>query len=107
MFGYQNDAEVIGHPIQAFSHGDSQEAAIITTVIDSLMMKGSWSGEVTPRRRDGTFYAFLSAWLVKDTLGIPFCMMASFADVTDLKKAQEEIQPRILRLRQLSTRLHL
>ena len=93
MFGYQNDAEVIGHPIQAFSHGDPQEAAIITTVIDSLMMKGSWSGEVTPRRRDGTpFYAFLSAWLVKDTLGIPFCMMASFADVTDLKKAQEEIQ---------------
>ncbi len=93
MFGYQNDAEVIGHPIQAFSHGDSQEAAIITTVIDSLMMKGSWSGEVTPRRRDGTpFYAFLSAWLVKDTLGIPFCMMASFADVTDLKKAREEIQ---------------
>jgi len=93
MFGYKDDAEVVGHPIRAFSHGDSGQEAIITEVLDTLMRNGSWSGEVTPRRNDGSpFSAFLTAWLVKNPAGIPFCMMASFADMTDLKKAREEIQ---------------
>ena len=92
MFGYQSDADVINEPIRAFSHGDLVQAGVISEVIDTLMTKGSWSGEVTPQRKDGTpFYAFLTAWLVKDPSGIPFCMMASFADLTDLKKARDEI----------------
>jgi PAS domain S-box-containing protein len=92
MFGYQNEADVINQPILAFSHGDSEQSGIIGEVINTLLTKGSWSGEVTPRNKDGIpFNAFLSAWLVKDPSGIPFCMMASFADVTDLKKARDEI----------------
>ena len=92
MFGYQDDSEVIGMPIQAFSHNDPLQSGVISGVIESLFATGSWSGEVTPKRTDGiTFFAFLTAWLVKDPSGIPFCMMASFADMTDLKKAREEI----------------
>ena len=93
MFGYQNDADVINQPIRAFSHEDSVQSGVIGEVLDTLMTTGSWSGEVTPRRKDGTpFYAFLTAWLVKDPSGIPFCMMASFADMTDLRNARDEIQ---------------
>jgi PAS domain S-box-containing protein len=93
MFGYQDDADVLHRPIQVFSHGDSAESGVISTVIETLLTKGSWSGEVTPRRKDGSpFYAFLTAWLVKDPSGIPFSMMASFADMTDLKNARDEIQ---------------
>ena len=93
MFGYQNDADVLNQPIRAFSHEDSVQSGVIGEVIETLMTTGSWSGEVTPRRKDGNqFYAFLTAWLVKDPSGIPFCMMASFADMTDLRKARDEIQ---------------
>ncbi|MDD1708539.1 MAG: PAS domain S-box protein [Methanoregulaceae archaeon] len=93
MFGYHDESEVIGLPIRAFSHEDPVESGVIGAVLDNLKATGSWSGEVTPRRKDGiTFYSLLTAWLVKDPSGIPFCMMASFADMTDLKKAHEEIQ---------------
>jgi PAS domain S-box-containing protein len=93
MFGYQNEADVIGKHINTFAHDDSIQLGIISEVITSILKTGSWSGEITPRREDGTsFYAILTASLVKDPSGTPFCMMASFADITDIRKAQEEIQ---------------
>jgi PAS domain S-box-containing protein len=93
MFGYQDDTELISKPIHAFAHEDSVQSGVISEVLDTLLTTGSWSGEVTPRRRDGTlFCAFLTASLVKDPSGTPFCMMASFADITEIKKAREEIQ---------------
>ncbi|MCU0628427.1 MAG: PAS domain S-box protein [Methanoregulaceae archaeon] len=93
MFGYENDADIIGMPIQAFAHEDSVQSGIISEVIDTLMTTGSWSGEITPRRKDGSlFCAYLTTSLVKDPSGKPFCMMASFADITDIKNAREEIQ---------------
>ncbi|KUG14164.1 hypothetical protein ASZ90_016198 [hydrocarbon metagenome] len=93
MFGYTSEADVLKNPIHAFAHGDAGESAVILEVWNTLIDCGSWTGEVNPRRTDGTaFCAFLSASLVRDSYGRPLCLMASFVDITDIKKAREELQ---------------
>ncbi|NTW92485.1 MAG: PAS domain-containing protein [Methanoregulaceae archaeon] len=58
-----------------------------------MQTKGSWSGEVSGRRRDGTrFTAILNASLVRDQSGTPISHIASIFDITDLKKTREELQ---------------
>ena len=66
---------------------------MILEVWNTLIDCGSWTGEVNPRRIDGTpFCTFLSASLVRDPHGRPLCLIASFVDITDIKKAREELQ---------------
>lgn len=93
MFGYTSETDVLNRPIHAFAHDDAGESAVISDVWNTLFERGSWTGEVSPRRIEGTpFSAFLSASLVRDPSGRPICLMASFVDITDIKKAREEIQ---------------
>jgi len=58
-----------------------------------LQEKGSYVGELTARRQDGsTFDAQLSASTVFDDSGKAVCYMASYLDITDRKKAREELR---------------
>lgn len=58
-----------------------------------LQEKGSYVGELTARRQDGsTFDAQLSATTVFDDSGKAVCYMASYLDITDRKKAREELR---------------
>ena len=59
----------------------------------ALQSHGSWIGEMTARKKDGTlFFAQLSANLVTSPDGKPLCMMASFIDITERKKAEEALR---------------
>ncbi|WP_018953829.1 PAS domain S-box protein [Thioalkalivibrio sulfidiphilus] len=62
-------------------------------VIEALMARGYWQGELLARRQDSsTAELQLSAHLVKDENGGPLCLMASFVDVTAHREAERQIQ---------------
>ncbi|NYT16828.1 MAG: PAS domain S-box protein [Methanomicrobiales archaeon] len=93
LFGYEEEADVIGKPIQLFAHDDSDASGDIREVWTSLQDRGQWSGEVLGRKRSGaTFNAVLNASVVRDQAKTPLCMMASFFDITEIKKTREELR---------------
>jgi len=61
-------------------------------IMDTLTDKGGWVGELVAERQDGSaFDVQLSSTMVKDSGGKPICMMASFVDITDRKRAEEKL----------------
>jgi len=93
MFGYEKEADVIGKPIQIFAHADMNASSDIKEVWTSLQDLGQWSGEVLANKTNGaTFIAILNASVVRDQLGTPLCMMASFFDITEIKKTREDLR---------------
>jgi len=88
LWGYDNDKEAIGKPAVEFW----QEAEEAAEIIGALFKKGSWQGELVALKKDGsTFDAQLSGSVVGDEDGKPICMMASFIDITERKRAEEEL----------------
>jgi DNA-binding NarL/FixJ family response regulator len=64
-------------------------------VIEALRETGSWVGELTARRKDGSpFDAQLSANMVTDDAGEPLVMMGSFVDITERKRAEKALRRR-------------
>jgi len=52
----------------------------------------SWVGELAARRADGSvLHAHASLSMVTDSGGAPLCVMGSFVDITDRKKAEERL----------------
>jgi len=89
MWGYGDVKEVLGRPSVEFW----QEGKEVETIIATLRTSGGWMGECLARRKDSsTFYAQLSANMVKDETGKPICMMGSFIDVSERKQASEELK---------------
>jgi len=93
LFGYRDPGEVLGIPIDQFAHGDDDALQDINQVMAGIVEKRSWIGEVKASKKDGTsFFAQLSATLVRDTAQNPLCMMASFVDITEKKEAELEMR---------------
>lgn len=66
---------------------------MLTEVYDSIRDIGKWIGEAEARREDGMkFFLKLSVNNVCDRLGRPIYVAYSFIDITDLKRAQEELK---------------
>lgn len=82
LWGYDSPSEVIGRSVTEFW----QDGEILTN-------SGIYTGERVGKRRDGsTFYALFSGNLVTDDAGVPIGRAASLIDITDLKRAEAEIQ---------------
>ncbi len=93
MFGYDDEADVLGKPIQEFSFGDAEISCDISMIWNALYTEGKWFGERLVKKKDGTqFNAIITATRVEDAEGNPLCLMASFFDITDLKRTQEELR---------------
>jgi len=89
FWGYGGVEEVLGKAAVLF-WVDVDRAVEITEVVYS---KGGWTGELVARRKDGsTFDVQLSASLVRDEAGNPVCIMASFIDITERKRAEETLR---------------
>ncbi len=89
MWGGSDPAEIVGESITLFA--ESEEEAI--GIMDTVLHKGDWTGEINGKRKDGKpITVLLSASLVKNEMDEPFCMMCSFADITDRKKMEEELR---------------
>jgi PAS domain S-box-containing protein len=87
MWDYTERWEVIGRAAVDFWQDPAQAAE----VIDALRTDGAWMGEMVAARHDGKpFDVQLSASMVTDADDNPICLMASFVDITERKRAEAE-----------------
>jgi PAS domain S-box-containing protein len=88
MWNYEEE-EVLGKHA-AFFFADSDEAA---KGLKAVLEEGAWQGELKARRNDGSMFdVYILANLVTDADGEPFCSMASFVDITEMKQIQEALR---------------
>lgn len=88
MWGYQHPEQVLGKRVLSFWR-DIEEAQDVGR---ALSERGHWIGELIAQRQDGSeFTAHLSASLVRGDDGEPLCIMASFVDITERKRAEAQL----------------
>ncbi|WP_256369408.1 ATP-binding protein [Methanococcoides sp. AM1] len=84
LWGYDDEKEILGRSSVELW----QDENIAEQVKNELLSEGSWTGELLARKKDGTdFSVSLSSNVVFNELGDPVCLMASFVDITEIKKA--------------------
>ncbi len=89
MWGYQDQNEVLGRHYREF--WDHQEDA--GEIVASLAEHGSHTAELRAKAKDGScFEVELSASVVKDSADKPVCMMSSFLDISERKRAEEALR---------------
>jgi PAS domain S-box-containing protein len=89
MWGYSHEDEVLGRPAVTFwqSEDEAQE------IVGALHKTGSWTGQLVAKKKDGSLFDVqLSASTVTDEAGKPICLMASFMDITERKKAEAALR---------------
>ncbi|QQS37271.1 MAG: PAS domain S-box protein [Ignavibacteriales bacterium] len=88
-YGYTEE-ELIGKPItrvRSFNNPPEKTADILN---DTL--RGGWQGELLNVKKDGTeFYVYLSTSVIRDDNGKEIALIGVSSDVTERKKAQEEL----------------
>jgi two-component system cell cycle sensor histidine kinase/response regulator CckA len=89
MWGYESDDQVLGRPFVSLWKSGKEAAEIV----DTLYKNGSWFGELTAKRKnDSLFNAQVAANIVMDKAGKAVCMMGSFLDITERKRAEEALR---------------
>jgi len=89
MWGYNDEKEVIGK--SAVEFWKSKDEA--NRVVNILRKKGYWVGELVAARKDrSTFDAQLSVSTVKDDGGKSICMIGSFIDISEGKRAEKALR---------------
>jgi len=89
LWEYDDEKEVLGKPAVEF--WQMEEKAL--EVVEALRDRGSWIRELVAKRKDGSLLDVqLSASMVTDEVGKPICMMASFIDITERKRAEEALR---------------
>jgi len=88
-WGYKDKKQVLGKP----STGFWQVVDAAEEVQKAVQKEGGWTGELSAKRKDGTFFDVqLSSSLVKNKTGKLICMMASFVDITERKRTEEALR---------------
>ena len=88
MWGYDTEDEILHRYILEFFHTSESELP------RKLNMKeDNWVGEMTARKKDGAyFYVQASLDLVRNEKGSPILFMGSFIDITERRKAEQNIK---------------
>jgi PAS domain S-box-containing protein len=88
IWGYEHRQEVLGRSVLSFWKVPDEAQQ----VVDGIQAQGTWSGEMTGQRKDGTpITVQLSANLIRDVAGTPVAMMGSFIDITERKRVEEAL----------------
>jgi len=88
LWRYDDDTEVLGKDVLEFWDSPEDAGAVVNVLSDT----GSWRGELLAKRSDGSIVPVeLSTSMVTDGVGKPLCMMASFVDITERKRAEEAL----------------
>ncbi len=96
--GGQSD-DLLGKPLTAFSGHEGP----VREVIGTLMAGKGYIGEKVARLKDGKDHTVqLSANVVMSSDGKPVCMMASFLDITERRRAEKSLQQSEKRYRLLA-----
>jgi diguanylate cyclase (GGDEF)-like protein/PAS domain S-box-containing protein len=84
--------EVIGKNPNVLSSG-RQDAGFYAAMWEKIKRAGTWEGEIWNRRKNGEIYPeYLTITAVRDGAGLVTNYVASFADFTRRKAAEEEIR---------------
>jgi diguanylate cyclase (GGDEF)-like protein/PAS domain S-box-containing protein len=91
MTGY-SEADVIGESTRLID-SRQHDASVYARMREDLMRDGRWSGELWQRRNDGSeFLCWLQASVVLDTAGQRGHWVAVLSDITDQKRAEQELR---------------
>lgn len=89
LWGGGRSEDLLGKPLTAFS--DYAEA--VREVVGTMMAGKAYVGEKVARLKDGKDHVIqLSANVVTSAEGRPICLMASFLDVTERRRAEGELR---------------
>ena len=89
--GYQPE-EALGQSPRILKSG-RQDRAFYDVMWRDLLLQGHWSGEIWNRRKDGEVYAeLLTISSVKDAEGAVQQYVALFADITEIKAHQSQLE---------------
>ncbi|MCX5993935.1 MAG: PAS domain S-box protein, partial [Chloroflexi bacterium] len=89
MWGYSKNEIILGEPVVNF--WQTREKA--GEILEALSASGEWRGELTARRKDGSFFDVrLSANMVTDETGRPICTSGFFIDITVQKRVAEVLR---------------
>ncbi|MHA1357446.1 MAG: PAS domain S-box protein [Candidatus Helarchaeota archaeon] len=98
MWGYNDEHEILGHKIADFW----ADRGAVKNLAKILTEKGSWTGDLTALRKDGTtFNVHLSANLVFDDNNNPIYIMGSFIDLSERRSIEEKLRKSERRYRSL------
>ncbi len=102
MWNYEDETEVVGRPLVKFW----QMKGNYMDVMDAMINKGGWVGELIAEKKDGsTFPVQLSANLLYDENNQVKYMLASFVDITEQKRAEEELRESQKRIKEQNIKL--
>jgi len=88
MWRYDDEKEVLGRNANQFWQDREQGR----NILEMLIKNGSWIGEMTAKRKDGSIFDVqVCATLVTDVNGKPISMMGSFIDISEIKRKEEEL----------------
>jgi diguanylate cyclase (GGDEF)-like protein/PAS domain S-box-containing protein len=91
MSGYARD-ELVGSSPRMLQSG-RHDAPFYAAMWQGLRTDGHWRGQIWDRRRDGSlFAALLTISAVPATGGMPGHYVALFADITELRRRQDEVE---------------
>jgi PAS domain S-box-containing protein len=89
LWGYDDKQDVLDRSVIEFWQSPDQA----TDLVEALKTSGGWRGELKAIRKDGVVVDVqLTASLTRDKKGKPVCMMASFLDVTERKRAEKALR---------------
>ena len=84
--------EVLGRNPRMFSSG-RHDQAFYADMWQQLLKRGSWSGEIWDRHKNGNIYPkWMTVTAVKNETGATAAYVAVFNDITERKRAEEEIR---------------
>jgi PAS domain S-box-containing protein len=88
MWGYEQASDVLGRSALTFWRTPDEAQA----VMEAIATKGNWHGELTALRHDGTTRIMeLNASAVRDARNAVAGMLASFSDITETKRLEQEL----------------
>lgn len=89
LWEFEDDGDVLGHPFPEFWVVKER----LGEIMDTLQSKGQWSDEIQARRKDGSLFDVqVSAAMVFDRQNTPIALMSTSEDITERKKAEEELE---------------
>jgi len=89
MWRYKSEKEVLGKLNTIFWQAKEKAAE----VVQALREKEGWIGELVAKRKDGSIFDVqLTSSMVIDKSGKPICMIATFIDISESKKAQLQLK---------------